>query len=83
MNERPEIDQRELVILVLETVRDDTVQAQTNDGRRVADPSDVQSILMRKSPSYAGFGTNRTSKKNTWLGNQSCCTPKRRPWRVR
>lgn len=38
-------DRRELVILVLETVRDDLSQAQRNDGERCVEPRAVQMYL--------------------------------------
>ena len=40
-----ELDRKELVILVLETVRDDLSQAQTKDGRPVLDAHDLQSYF--------------------------------------
>jgi hypothetical protein len=45
IKEPHETDEKELVISVLETVRDDIVQAKTKDGKPVASPKDMQTYL--------------------------------------
>ena len=45
LNDIGKVDERELVILLLETIRDDISQAQTKNGRRVANPRDMQDYL--------------------------------------
>jgi len=39
------VGEKELVVLILETIRDDISQARTTDGKRVVDPRSMQEYL--------------------------------------
>jgi hypothetical protein len=45
INDGSPISRKELTLLILETVRDDIVQAVTIDGRRVTDPQTMRDYL--------------------------------------